>query len=157
MKYIIGILILIPIALHFFYYSPEIEKSFKEGKEQCEKDTDSIYIKGDTVIQYVDRFITLTKREVITIGDTTTTDFDTTFVSGKDTISIGAVVSIVDNVAEWFMDIEHKDAETMRIDTVKTYYPKYIETVVEKTDWFKITIAYVAGVASAVILFFVAQ
>jgi hypothetical protein len=157
MKYIIGILNLIPVALHFFYYTPEINKAYKEGKEQCAKDTDSIYIKGDTVVQYQERVITVTKKEVIRIGDTVKTSLDSVLVSGNDEIKVHAEVSIIDNVADWFLNVEHKDAEILRIDTLKTYYPKYIETIVEKTDWFKITMAYVGGALTAVILFLVAQ
>jgi hypothetical protein len=152
--YISIVFIVIIAGLHFFYYTPDKTNAVKEAKEQCAKDTDTVLVKGDTVIQYRDNFITVTKREVIKIGDTLNTSFDSTFVSGRDSISLTANVKIIDGFADWLVNLKHKDAELFRTDTITVYTPKYIETVIKEKDWKIITYSYIAGIVTTITLLF---
>lgn len=165
----IGVISLVIAAFYFFVWTPALESEYKRGLSQCEADTDTTYLLGKTKIIYRDTSFATTQpvsAEETDSSLTLTTSFDTTFVSGKDTIETKAEVNIevkkengnwnVKNpIAEWLTKIKHKDFE-QQPDTVKIYFPKYIETVVEETNWLITGIAYVSGVISAILIFLLA-
>jgi VIT1/CCC1 family predicted Fe2+/Mn2+ transporter len=144
--------------LYFFVHVPAVKDAYQDGKSSCKSTIDTTYVIGDTVIQFNDRFITVTEtKEVIKSGKAVTSSIDSLVISGKDTIKVDAAVTILNDMAHWILKVNHKDYETLRIDTVKISYPEYItETIIEK-DWLFTGLSYIAGVISAVLIFFFAN
>jgi hypothetical protein len=171
-KYLLGFLIagILFTVFYFLIYKPELENEFKRGLAQCEKDTDTLYLPGKDSIVYRDTSFSTNKPVQIKDNDsllTFTTSFDTSFVSGKDTISNKTEVQIkvkkendkwnlVDVPATWLQSYGHKDY-IQQPDTMKIYFPKYIEIPIKETNWLITTIAYVAGVLSAIATFLIAR
>ena len=165
-----GIGTLLLLALYFFWHVPEIDKSYKRGLNQCAKDTDTLYIPGKDSIIYRDKIIIVEKPVEVENNDTSlvlTAKNDTSFVSGKDTITTKTKVDIsvkkkdgewdLSGVkARWIEKIEHKDF-TQTPDTVKITVPKYIEIIKTETNWLVSGITYIAGVLSAIAIFFMAK
>jgi len=166
----IGIVGLLIAAFYFFIWIPNLEKEYKRGLSQYEADTDTTYLPGKTKIIYRDTSFVSTQSVSAEETDsllTLTSSFDTTFVSGKDTIETKSEVNIeikkeegtwnIKNpITEWLTEIKHKDFE-QQPDTVKIYFPKYIEIVVKETNWLISGIAYIAGVISAITIFLFAN
>ncbi len=171
-KYLIWFLIAaaIVVAFYFFVWKPTLESEFKRGLTQCEKDTDTLYLPGKDSIVYRDTSFSANKPVLVKDDDsllTLTTSFDTTFVSGKDTISNRAEVKIavkkengiwdiLKPVADWIENYTHKDF-VQQPDTIKIYFPKYVEIPVKETNWLIAGLAYVGGVITAIIIFFLAN
>ena len=87
---------------------------------------DTLYVKGKDSLMYKDRFYTIYKESPAEhILDTIKTSLDTVFVSFKDTLEIHAEVSIIDSTGTWGINLTHKDASIIRVDTL--YLPKMIE------------------------------
>lgn len=164
-----GIVGLLIAAFYFFVWTPTLESEYKRGLAQCEADTDTTFLPGKDSLIYRDTSFAVDKPVIFEETDsllTLTTSFDTTFVSGKDTIENRAEVkieikkendkwNIEDLSAQWDVELKHMDFIQAE-DTLKIYYPKYIETVTKETNWLVSGIAYVAGVISAILIFFLA-
>jgi hypothetical protein len=171
-KYLLGFLIagILIVIFYFVIYQPALESEYKRGLSQCEKDTDTLYVPGKDSIVYRDTSFSTNKPVQIKDNDsllTFTTSFDTSFVSGKDTITNKAEIKIkvkkendkwdLKNVfSKWFMNYEHKDF-TQQPDTMKIYFPKYIEIPIKETNWLITSIAYASGVLSAIVIFLIAR
>ena len=156
-KYSTGIVIgIIIIAfLYFFYHVPEVKKAYNNGLAQCARDTDTIIVHAPPFIEYRDTSFHAQKplqTHTDSSGETLSTEFDTLYVSGKDTINVRAKVSIFDKVADWFVDIKHRDFMQLP-DTIKIYTPKYITKVETETNWLISGIMYVLGLLSAITIF----
>lgn len=158
-KYATGILggILLLAAFYFFEYKPSIKNAriegYRAGLIEYESNTDTLIIHGKDSIVYRDRFITIEKPVKDSIG-LLTSSFDSTLVSGKDTISTKTIVSINPSTsrANWNFEIKHKDYAQLP-DTIKIYTPKYIDKVIIENNWLYNLIAYVGGLVTAAILF----
>lgn len=115
-------------------------------KEPCPEITDSIYVVGDTVlVPYPVEVIKWKEKQVgIPNVDSTiyTAIFDSQFVSHKDTIGIKAEISFNDNSKEFGMDmdIEHRDVEIFRTDTIKINYTEIREIEVDNPLWIWTTV-----------------
>jgi hypothetical protein len=172
LKYSIGFLVagILFVVFYFLVYKPELESEFKRGLAKCEKDTDTLYLPGKDSVVYRDTSFSVNKPVQVKDDDsslTLTTSFDTTFVSGKDTIINNSEVKIsikkkegkwnVENqIAEWLSKYGHKDF-MQAPDTIKIYFPKYIEVPIKETNWLITGIAYVAGVVTSLVLFLIAN
>ena len=164
-----GIGALLLIGFYLFIHIPEKEESYKRGLEQCQKDTDTVVVHGKPTIEYRDTsFASVEPVESLETDSLLTfnTSFDTTTVSGKDTIGVKAETKIeikkengfwnlVTPLAFWDVEIVHKDFEQLP-DTVKIYTPKYIETVVEKINWKANLFSFGAGIIVAILIFWLA-
>jgi hypothetical protein len=168
-----GVGILLILGLYLFIYLPDTKDAYNRGKAECERDIDTVRIPGKPEIVYRDTTII----NMISPVEVTETDsgninlyssIDTSIVSGKDTISIQVTNSQELNLSElieseqgkikgilakWFMKVEHKDYVSPT-DTIKIFTPKYVTEVKVETNWLITTIAYVAGLVSAIIIFF---
>jgi sulfur transfer complex TusBCD TusB component (DsrH family) len=123
------------LALYFLYHKPELDKEFNRGKVSCESQVDSIYIPGDTVYLKQDTvFIASKKDTVITHSDNTlSTRFDSIFVSNGDIIGVFAKVKIEDSIANWLVNVTHRDLVKHTVDTLKVFYPKPYEVIIDNT------------------------
>jgi hypothetical protein len=171
-KYLVGFLIagILFAVFYFLIYKPELESEFKRGLAQCEKDTDTLFLPGKDSIFYRDTSFSANKPVQVKDDDsllTFTTSFDTSFVSGKDTINNEAKVKIevkkengkwnlIDVPAIWLQNYGHKDY-VQQPDTIKIYFPKYVEIPIKETNWLITTVAYVGGVLSAIATFLIAR
>lgn len=171
LKYLTWILIagLLGAAFYFFIYKPALQSEYKRGLEQCRADTDTLYSPGKDSVVYRDTSFSAIKPVIAEETDSLlslATSFDTTVVFDKDSISISSDVKInIDNIenilsrkltASWLTKITHKDFQKAP-DTLKVFYPRYIETIKKETNWMLTGIAYVAGVLSAIAIFFLAR
>jgi len=164
---IIGILL-----LYFFWFTPQMKSSYDKGRADCEKLIDTVLIPGKPYIEYRDTSFHVNKPpEVVKDEDsilTVTSKFDTTWISNKDTIGSHTDVKIEmtkngsgkydtrNTIANWFQNLTHKDYEHTP-DTVKITIPKIVEVPVVTVNWLITGIAYVSGVISATILYFLAK
>lgn len=147
----IGAVAIAAALLYFFYFIPEIDKSYKKGLTDCEKDT--VYLPGKDSTVYRDTSFHATKPVKVKVKDSVITaisSYDTTFVSGKDTLSITSTVimkltepyDVFNNVAEWFSKVKHKDFVEAP-DTIKIYETKEVP-VLEEIEWYRTdTFAYI--------------
>ena len=139
---LIAVAILLAIALGVFaglyFKKPQIVET-------------PIYVPGEPQIEYRDTTIYLWKEKPVeSKGDTLYSDFDSTFVSFDDTISIGAIVEFIDTVAWWTIDIEHRHTEKYQVDTVKIPYETIVEIPVEvnKLNF----LSYTLGIGTAILI-----
>jgi hypothetical protein len=146
--YLYGIALLILLGYIFYLKSciPQPEP---------EVITETEYIQGRDSIIYEDRWYPLEIEKPVFIDkedSTIKSSFDSTFVSGKDSISIKAEVRIKDSIAKWFMDIKHRDAETIRVDTLKiTETKEKPETFMDKVK----DVTFIVVLVEIVLAFFV--
>jgi len=153
-----GAWLLVLTALFFFVHKPEVENSFNQGLSECKEETRVEYIKGDTVeiVKEIDH--RLPKQTKVSVNknqkgqDRLTTWFDSTIVSGKDTISLMAQVVIEDGIASWLPFIKHIDVETIRTDTVKVYTPRFVDKIQYENNWLLTGISYIAGIISVILI-----
>ena len=147
---IIGIVLI--LGLYFFKYEPDIKEAYQKGLNE------RIYVQGKDSIIYKDTSFTVQTTKPVTkpdlsdsilMEDVRTSSLDTSMVSGKDTIKVHAEVSVYSSVADWFMKIDHKNYETIRIDTIKTP----IETVKVSNNWFITFLAYLGGIISVILIY----
>jgi hypothetical protein len=171
-KYLVGLLIagILFVVFYFLIYKPELESEFKRGLAQCEKDADTLYLPGKDSIVFRDTSFSANKPVQVQDDDsllTFITSFDTSFVSGKDTITNDAKVMIevkkengkwnlIDVPATWLQYYRHKDF-VQQPDTIKIYFPKYVEIPIKETNWLITAIAYVGGILSAIATFLIAR
>ena len=115
----------------------------------CPEIKDSIFVFGDTLIVYKDTLHTIEWIQIPAISDTDSVDMvtksfvkDTTMVSNRDTIKIKTDVKYYPDkdVFDLGMNIEHKDYEMLRIDTVKINYIEIKEIEVQNPIWVTTTI-----------------
>ena len=164
---IIGILL-----LYFFWYTPSLKKEYDRGKADCEKLIDTVLIPGKPFVVYRDTSFHINKPiaevkdkdSILTLGD----KFDSTWISGKDTIGSHVEVAITlkkdstghftnrNSLIEWFQKLTHKDYEHPT-DTLVIHTPKIVEVTVTEVNWLITGIAYLTGIASAAVLFFLAK
>ena len=164
-----GFGVLLLIGFYLFIHIPEKEESYKRGLEQCQKDTDTVVVHGKPTIEYRDTsFASIESVESFETDTllTLNTSFDTTTVSGKDTIGIktntrvevkkeGGTWDLSNPLAFWELEIEHKDFEQLP-DTIKIYTPKYIETVIEEIDWKANMFSFIGGIILTILTFWLA-
>lgn len=140
---LIAVAVILAITLGVFitlYLSKEVVKP-----------PEPIYIPGEPQIEYRDTIIYLWKEKPVeSKGDTLYSNFDSTFVSLGDTISIGAIVEIYNDTARWFVDIEHKHTERFQIDTIKIPYETIVQIPIEtgSLDF----LSYVLGIGTAILI-----
>ena len=162
--------IVLTLALYFLVYVPDVDKAYKKGLDECYKETDTVIIKSDPVIEYRDT--SFTSREPVEVEDKDTSltlisSMDTTYQSGMDSIylQVTGIYHIKKDssgwntqniIADWFSRIVHRDYTPIP-DTVKIYTPKYIEKVEVKNNWLITLISYLAGIASAIIIYLTAK
>ena len=165
------ILILLGVGFYHLLYLPSLKNEYQRGWNDCAVQKDTVLLPGKPIIENRDTSFAVQKpiiREKTQNNSTKdsinvlTSIFDTTMVSGNDTISTHALVSIkIDehnnaSIADWIMKIKHADYIPSP-DTMKIYVPKLIEKIVTETNWLVNGIAYVAGVITATILFFLGK
>ena len=104
----------------------------------CPTIIDSVYVIGDTVfIPYPVEVIKWKERETAVIYDSTEQEyegyFDSLFVSHRDTIGIDLAVVFAEKTKEFEIDmnIQHKDVEIFRTDTIKVNYTEIKEIEVD--------------------------
>jgi len=131
-----GLVVLLVGGLLGWYVKPE---------KNCPIIIDTVLVKGDTIpIPYPVEVIKWKEKQpgIPNIDSTVyTAVFDSSFVSHKDTIGIIATVSHNEKTKEFLlenMEIEHKDYDFFRVDTLKKYYPKEVE--VNNPDWITATV-----------------
>jgi hypothetical protein len=165
-----GMMIGLIAVLYFLWFKPALKDEYEKGLAQCEADTDTLYLPGEDSVAYRDT--SFFNYELVQVKDTDSllmleSSFDTSFVSGKDTITnkSNVVINVKKNLdgwniknlaAKWLSAFTHKDFTPLP-DTIKTYYPKYITTLKEVINWTYVTIAFVAGVFLSVIIFLTAK
>jgi len=143
---LIAVAIILAIALGVFitlYYS----------KEEV-KPPELIYVPGEPQIEYRDTTIYLWKEKPVeSKGDTLYSDFDSTFVSLGDTISLGAIVEIYKDTVWWTVDIEHKHTEKYRVDTIKVPYETVVQVPIEigGLDF----LSYILGISTAILIWII--
>lgn len=144
-----GIGICLILALYFFYHLPALNKEHERGLNECLAGRDTVEIPGKDSIIYRDTSFTHAAPVIIEKKDsiiTVKSKFDSSFVSGKDSISFKSAVeikihsdsiknqdgSIPGVIAKWLMEIRHKDWAASP-DTIKIikYKDKFIERSVE--------------------------
>lgn len=166
----IGILIVVLIGLYYLFYIPQLRNEYQRGLQQFHRDTDTVFIPGKDSIIYKEATFKKDKPVVIEEKDSLyliSTSFDTSFVSGKDTIGTRTNVLIEINkvkglpvrnniISKWLMRITHSDY-VEKPDTLKIFLPKYINTEIEKISWWSIGMGYVTGILTAVLIFFLAK
>lgn len=146
----IGVAAVTALLYYLFFYQPDVKKAFENGKASIKPI--EVYIPGKDSIIYRDTsFTPAPKPVVIEKKDsiiTAISSFDSSLVSGKDTIRVIATVRVdikegktlnlfEDVVAKWFMNIKHSN-HISTLDTVKILYPvdKPIEVEWYRTDTF---------------------
>lgn len=162
-EYLIGFSIAVILAglFYFFHLVPLEDKAYLEGYSDCEKEIDTVFVPGDTVIVIEEKTIYVEKPvQVEQVNDSVyfaETSIDTTFKSGRDEINVQAIVGteinindLAGSVSEWYIDLVHRDFD-IQPDTLKIYVPKYIEMVEKETNWFLIFISYLAGGITALL------
>lgn len=157
--------IIIILALYFFEYKPALQKEYKRGLAECLKDTDTIKVPGKPFIDYRDTSFHKTKPAVTIESDSLlniTSNFDTVFVSGKDTLTTKSKIKIrvikkqgawdiINPIAEWLQDFSHKDYQQLP-DTITIYTPKYIDVSIKETNWLITGLSYILGIVTAWLL-----
>lgn len=167
-----GVGIILILLLYFFWYTPSLKKEYDRGRADCEKQIDTVIIKGKDSVAYRDTSFHVSKPvneikdkdSLITLAD----KFDTTWISHKDTIGSHVEVNVTlkkdssgkftsrNSLIEWFQNLTHKDYEHTP-DTVIVHVPHTVEVTVKEVNWLITGIAYVSGVISATILYFLAK
>lgn len=161
-----GLGLMLLLGLYFFVYRPDIKKAHDEGLRECQQDTDTLFLPGKDKIVYRDKIISKPSAPIqVKLNDSlavVSTIFDSSWVSGKDSLHANAQATIKikrenggwkfdDAVADWLMNIEHKDF-TQIPDTIKITYPIYKEVVVEKTNWLITFISFVGALILGLLL-----
>lgn len=176
-EYLVGfaIALILALAIFFFYIVPErnkiekkINEAYHKGLNECLGSPDTVFLPGEPKIIYRDTSLHSSAPAVISQKDSVikiTSSFDSTFVSGKDSISIESNVefyaegpsNILDKIknaqTHLLMNISHKDYEAAP-DTIKIQVPKYIETVTVETNWLALFLSFLLGGISGILLFF---
>lgn len=167
---------ILALAIFFFYIVPErkkveekIEAAYQKGLNEAVANTDTVLIPGKPIIEYRDTSYSSNNPVNVEKNDTTfylITSADSTFISGKDEIGVQSTVSIdieikdgkplLDLVpdASWFFRIRHKDFEQTP-DTVVIEVPKFIKEVQLEDNWMLITLSYIGGALTALLLFLI--
>lgn len=157
-KYATGAIIglLIVIGFYFLEYKPSLKKAeeegYKAGIAECNGAIpDTAYLPGKPTIVYRDTSFKKDKPIIEIENKVLGSIFDTSYVSGKDTISVEAktIFDIKANNADWAMNIKHKDYE-LNADTIKIYIPEIIEKTIIENNWLNNLIAYGAGILTAI-------
>jgi len=114
---------------------------------------DTTYVQGDKIWLPSDTTVIYVWRSLPAITDTVwmedsssvitkSSDVDTMFVNNQDTIEVAVIVDYYPgwDVFDWYMEIEHKDYDFSRIDTltIKEYIP--VEIKVAAWEWVVATI-----------------
>lgn len=150
-----GIGILGVLALYFFYFVPEVDKAYQRGLSEFKANTDTLYLKGKGKVIVDTVYIKKNFSSDIQIkDDTISAGFDSSFVSKGDTVDAKIKV-VIDKTAKWFVDLGIRKAETIRVDTVKIYQPKFIEKVEKVNNWLWIFVSFLGGILSAIGLFLI--
>jgi hypothetical protein len=179
-EYAVGfsIAIILAVAIYFFYIVPEqkrveerINEAYQAGLTECIDNVDTLYLPGKEIIVYRDTTINVIKPVEVTQNDNEymlVSSVDTSFVGEKDSIGVQMTVKMdfvlnenyeikQDSVSsEWFGAITHKHYD-QQPDTLKIYVPKFIEQVVVENNWLYNLLSYIGGIASAVIVFLLAN
>jgi len=85
---------------------------------------DTVWFPSDTVAIYKWKYLPA-KTDTIWVENTSmavkSSDIDTTLISNQDTIEVAAIVQFYPSwdVFDWYMEIEHRDYNFQRIDTIK--------------------------------------
>lgn len=155
---IIGVLLL--VGFYFVEYKPSLKeaetKGYKSGLQECQQDTDTTYLQSEPIIEYRDTSFNTTNPSVVDKDSLYKSSFDTSYVSGKDTIEIesNTVFDIETGKTNWSFEIKHKDFMQLP-DTIRITTPRYIDKVVVENNWLYNLISYVGGIATATILFLI--
>lgn len=155
------------LLIYFFYIVPDLKETIDELYPDASVGIVDTVIKTIPVIKYRDT--SLTSREEVGVNEnassgltTFVTSFDSTIVSGKDTLEIVPTVKIefsdsMSNdfyrsiTAEWFVRLIHKDYQQIP-DTIKIRYPEYIDRVEKEINWMVTGIAFVSAIIMSIIL-----
>lgn len=142
------------ILLYFFWFVPENTKAYDKGFKDAKGKIDTVKVEGETIVIH-DTTVIKTEVERPILRDssefeTNSSEFDSTFVSNKDIISVKAKVWFKDK-AKWLVDIEHVDAREIQTDTLKIKVPQLIE--VSEISWGWNLITFLGGVITAVLIF----
>ena len=164
-----GIGILLILALYFFWHKPELKKEYERGLAACLSGIDTVLVPGKDSIIYRDTSFHSTQPVTVYPSDSLITlksKFDSTFVSGKDTIDIKSSVGIElkrdstlwkETLAEWVTRIIHKDF-TEAPDTIKIYVmeEKEVPAIMSwyRTDTFAYIISAIIYVGTLVTILF---
>jgi hypothetical protein len=172
-----GVGVLLALAIFFFYIVPQgkkieekISAAYSKGLAECVAQTDTIIIPGKPIIEYRDTSFHSTpkpaKHEVVKDKLEIVDSDRAEWISGKDEININTTVKTTvelfdgkyrpasEILTEFFYDIDHKDFE-VQADTVKIQVPKFIKEVQLETNWMLITLAYVGGAITAILIWLV--
>lgn len=113
---------------------------------KCPVIKDTLYVKGDTIPVPYPVTVIKWKEKQPAIHNPVTEEyegyFDSSFVSNNDTIEVDAAVIFMEKTKEflWDIDIEHKDYESFRVDSVKYTVIEIKEIEVDNSIWIYTTI-----------------
>lgn len=116
--------------------------------KKCPVIIDTSYVKGDTIfIPYPVEIIKWKERKPALVDSVKEEryyqNFDSSFVSYNDTIDIKAEIGFTETTKEFDfdMDIQHKDVEIFRTDTIKVNYIEVKEVEVSDPLWIIVAIS----------------
>jgi hypothetical protein len=128
----VGVLLLFIGGLLSWYIKPE---------KVCPAITDSVYVKGDTIkVPYPDTVL-VWKEKQSAVYDSVNQEyegyFDSSFVNNDDTILVDLAVVFAEKTKDFEIDmnIEHKDYEKIRVDTIKVNYVDIKEVEIDNPLW----------------------
>lgn len=164
---VIGLLIAVAA---YFYMQNKVDAAYQKGLADCSKDTDTVIVHSDPIIEYRDTsFTTQSPVEEVKTGINSDsvfsfeTAFDTTWAFGQDSIKTeskaritvqikeGEKKPVINKFADWFQKVEYKKL-MQQPDTVKIYRPKYVPVVEKENNWLFNLIALIVGLIGGVAL-----
>lgn len=115
--------------------------------------TNTEYIKGDTVYVTKANKVFIQKTDTVKVIDNKlSAKLDTIIVSNLDTIKLGIEINADTIKTDWFIDIEHKDVQLLRVDTLKQFEIREIEVEKDLAFYQQPYFNFIAGVITAIII-----
>ena len=114
--------------------------------KSCPEIIDSVYVEGDTVWVSSDTTFVIKWKSLPAAQEPwiprASSDIDTIVVSNQDTISVAVIVEYwqEQGVFDWYMEIEHRDFDFHKTDTLKVYLVEEVKIMVTNPWWVVSTI-----------------